>query len=429
MAAHMTGDRAVGGPSPLVVPMSSTSRFAVLRQRLVIAAITTVLLACSRGEDSEGTATTGPTTPTTPTTATAKVATLDSIKLPVPAGAVLDPTQQWETNAALYFLLNDLATALSNAGSTIIKYSPAASSVQTNTTPVYASSFRPMLETNDAAASFAVTWVSTPAGKSGSLSFAAGASRTTDFAETGFLHEIIPDRSSTARDWGIGIDALTRWQVVRAPAVVGAKWTTVARPTELGSMAARGVGMPNGKLYLGVGTGMYVLTQSGIERSIPLVAFGSGSLAVVNKIVGGNGGSSVYIGYGTKILRLSTSDGQLSEVVSATFPNPLGSFCVNSGRVYTNGGMKSALNEIGAPTSYVQTTTNVSPGDQPRLVRIKTLLGTGAPMCLNEPMTINASMYVTSGGYGDCGLNRVRNRRVVPIDGGKTPGCGAVDSP
>lgn len=41
-------------------------------------------------------------------------------------------------------------------------------------------------------------------------------------------------------------------------------------------------------------------------------------------------------------------------------PNPLGTFCVNSGRVYTNAGMKSAVNDIGPPASYVQTTANVS---------------------------------------------------------------------
>ena len=379
--------------------MSSTSRFAVLRQRLALAAATTVILACAAAEDSDGTTPTSPTTPTTPTTATATVASLDSVRLPVPAGAILDPSQQWETNAALYFLVADPAAAITNAGSTIIKYAPAASGAQTTKTPVYASAIRPTSETADGASTFSVTWVSTPAGKSGALSLTGGASTTTDFTVTGDLHEIIPDRSSTARDWAVGLDATVRWQVVRKPAAVGARWTTIARPAELGNMAAHAVGMPNGKLYLGVGASLYVITDNGIERTIPLSLFGTGPLAIVNKVVGANSGTSVYIGYGTKILRLSTSDGQLTEMMTTTMPNPLGSFCVNSGRVYTNEGLKSALNDLGTPASYVQATTNVSASDQARLTRVKSLLLSGAPLCLNESTTINASVFVSSGGW------------------------------
>lgn len=387
-------------PQLFILMFCSSCRTAVaLRHAVALAMTVTGLLACSGAEPSDSSPTPTEPTPSTPGASVAVVASLDSTRLPVPAGAIIDPGQQWETNAALYFLVADPAAALSNGGSTIIKFAPSGSVLQTSKTPVYASAFRPTSETSDGATGLSTLWVSTPALKSGALSLLGGGSTTTDFAVTGDLHEIIPDRSSTSREWATGLDANARWQVVRKSAVVGAKWATVARPAELGTMTTRAVGMPNGKLYLGVGGSMYVIADNGIERTIPMVLFESGPLAVVNKVVGANGGTSVYIGYGTKILRLSTSDGQLSEVMTTTMPNPLGSFCVNSGRVYTNAGMKSALNEIGAPASYIQTTTNVSSADQARLSRIKALLLTGAPMCLNEGSTINASVFIASGGW------------------------------
>jgi hypothetical protein len=358
------------------------------------------LTACAAASADDSPTSPDPTSPTPPAGNAARVATLDSVRINVPAGAIVDPTQWWETNAALYFLVADPAAAITNAGSTVMRYVPAGSTFQTGTTPVYASSIRPASETSDGATAFSTYWVSTPAEKAGQLSInSAFPSRVMNFAETGDLVDIIPDRSGTARDWAIGMDANARYQVVRKSASVSAPWAVAARPAQLGSALARGVGMQNGKLYLGVGNAMYVITDTGIERTIPLTLFGSGTLMTVNKVVGGNDASSVYIGYGTKVLRLSTTDGSLTEMMTVKLPNPLGTFCVNSGRVYTNDGMKSALNELGTPASYVKTSGTVSSADQARLTRIESLLAAGAPMCLNESTTITASVFVVSGNW------------------------------
>ncbi len=54
--------------------------------------------------------------------------------------------------------------------------------------------------------------------------------------------------------------------------------------------------MPNDKLYPGVGKQLSVIANDGIER-----------IDSLNKVIGVDGGTSVYFGYGSRVFRLSTS--------------------------------------------------------------------------------------------------------------------------
>lgn len=354
-------------------------------------------VACVAAPDDEG-GTTGPSGPTGPVTATARVATLDSIAFPtLPAGAALNPLEQWETNAGLYFLVSDPAS-IGGANTTVFRYNAGASgSFQTTSITGFASSIRPSNQYTEGADVIALLYAGLDAFGQKNVNNGVPDSRTVQRPDQD-IQLLIPDRSSTARNWAVA-DINDVMVIARQSAVLSQGFQTVAVPN-FATLPFRGATTTTGALYFGSGSRVYVISGTGISRTFDLSSFGSGQ---VNKIVVTPDGGRVLVGYGSRVLAIDPSSSLATPSPLATVTTIasagalLGNFCYSSGHVYTSDGMRTTLS--GSPSSFVQSSGDVSSSDSARLARIRSLLVSGQTLCLTASTTINPVVYIQSGRY------------------------------
>lgn len=367
------------------------------RASLVIALF---FAACTLPPDEDtGTTPTGPAAPGGGTPgATARVATLDSISFPaLPTGAALNPLEQWETNAGLYFLVSDPAT-ISGAPTTVFRYNPgAAGSFQTTTITGFASSIRPSNQYTEGASVIALLYAGLEAFGQKNVNNGFPDSRTVQRADQD-IQILIPDRSSTGRNWAVA-DINNVMVIARQSAVLSQGFTRIATPI-FATLPFRGITTTSGTLYFGSGTRVYAITSSGIARTFDLSAIASGQ---INKLVVTPDDRTVLVGYGSRVLAIdaASSSATPSPVATvggiASVGTVLGNFCYSSGHVYTSDGMRTTVQ--GSSSSFVQSSGTVATADASRLVRIRSILVSGQALCLMASTSINPAVYIQSGKY------------------------------
>lgn len=148
------------------------------------------------------------------------------------------------------------------------------------------------------------------------------------------------------------------------------------------------------ELWLGEGTALYGVSGTGQVRRFDLSAFGT---ARINTLI--HLDTRLWIGYGTKILRLE--GGQLVEfaaVANAPSGGEVGAlFCTNGAHVYTADGMRITTTTRTAE-SFLTGGGTLSSTDQARLTELQTALRSGGVYCPRDPTS--RTVYVVNGSNG-----------------------------